>query len=223
MVRIYAVVEGRSEEAFLTNLLAPILWLNGIFITPILLRRTGGDPRWARVKGDVIKLLKQHEGSFVTTMFDLYGLGDDWPGRPASPITNGIEAANTIEAASVRSIQNDLGDELRVAARFFPHIQPFEFEGLLFSDTQSLASSLSVSGHVAGRLAAVRAKFATPEHINDSPQTAPSHRIKELVHHYDKVLYATTAARAVGVSAMRSECAHFRGWLEKLEASAQKL
>lgn len=223
MVRIYAVVEGRSEETFITNVLAPTLWPNEISITPILLKDAGGDPRWARVGGHVAKLLKQHPDSFVTTMFDLYGLGNDWPGRPASPITNGIDAANTIEAASVQSLKNELDDGLRVTVRFFPYIQPFEFEGLLFSDTQSLSSSLSASRDVADRLAAVRAQFATPEHINDSPQTAPSHRIKQHVGRYDKVLYATTAAEAVGVPAMRRECAHFRGWLEKLEASAQKL
>lgn len=220
MARIYAVVEGQSEEAFIKNVLSPALSQAGAHLTPILLKHTGGDPRWARARGDITKLLKQDHAAFVTTMFDLYRIGNDWPGRPPSPITNGIAAAQAIEVACVQLLTTELDDSLRVARRFLPHIQPFEFEALLFSSPDSLSGSLPGHG-LAPRLQAIRGQFPTPEDINDSPQTAPSKRIEQLFPGYKKVLYASEAAKAVGLTTMREECKHFAAWLARLEALAQ--
>ncbi|MGH9468234.1 MAG: DUF4276 family protein [Terriglobales bacterium] len=217
MVRVYAVVEGQSEEAFIKSVLAPTFHLRGTFITPILLKKTGGDPRWARARGDVIRLLKQDQRAYVTTMFDLYALGQDWPGRPPSPIIDGVNAAESIEAACLNSVAAEMGDDLCVVKRFFPHVQPYEFEALLFSNPLALASSLRAP-NAAGHLQSVRQAFPTPEQINDSPQTAPSKRIEQIVGRYDKVLYAAVAGASVGIETMRIECAHFRAWLERLEA-----
>lgn len=215
-VRVYAVVEGQTEEAFFKGVLAPALrpYLD---ITPVLLKKTGGNPRWARARGDIERLLKQEGGTFVTTMFDLYGLGTDWPGRPGSPIADGIAAAKAIEAACVRTLASELGCGVRVPERFLPHIQPFEFEGLLFSEPGKLSPEMTDS-RFAAQLATIRGLYSTPEHINDSPETAPSKRIQQHFPAYKKVLHGNEFATEIGLAAMRRECAHFREWIERLES-----
>lgn len=90
---------------------------------------------------------------------------------------------------------------------------------LLFSDCVRFAEAI---GHpdVAEDLQAVRAKFATPEEIDDSPQTAPSKRIGEVVRGYDKPFMGNLAVLGIGLPKIRSECRHFDGWLTCLERAA---
>ncbi|MCW0219964.1 MAG: DUF4276 family protein, partial [Prosthecobacter sp.] len=64
---------------------------------------------------------------------------------------------------------------------------------------------------------AIRACFNTPEEINDSPLTAPSKRIEELVPGYEKPLLGALAILEIGLDTLRKECPNFCQWLEKLE------
>ena len=61
------------------------------------------------------------------------------------------------------------------------------------------------------------AAAATPEEIDDSPDTAPSKRIQALIPGYRKPLSGTLAARAIGLPRIRSACPHFSDWLDRLE------
>ena len=104
-----------------------------------------------------------------------------------------------------------------LAARFVPFIALHEFEGLLFSHPQKMAKGM---GHeqMSAHFSQIRDSFETPEHINDSPQTAPSKRILEVVSGYQKVLHGNVAALEVSLPTMRAECPVFETWLNKLEA-----
>ena len=99
--------------------------------------------------------------------------------------------------------------------RFIPHIQFYEFEGLLFSAPETLASE---SGHIELQqdLQHIRDQFASPEHINNSPDTAPSKRIQALISEYDKVVYGSLIALGIGLDRIRNECPLFNQWVEKL-------
>ena len=66
----------------------------------------------------------------------------------------------------------------------------------------------------------IRDQFSSPEEINDSPVTAPSKRIQELVPRYQKPLLGSRAALEIGLAAIRRECPHFDNWLKELEARA---
>lgn len=68
------------------------------------------------------------------------------------------------------------------------------------------------------QLAKIAEQFETPEHINNSPNTAPGKRIEALIPGYEKPLLGSLAALEVGLSAMRSSCPLFNCWLERLEA-----
>ena len=216
MIRVYVVVEGQTEASFVTNLLAEVFWSHQIYLTPIMLR---GHTSYARVKKDVITQLKQDPAAFCSTMLDFYGLGPGFPGMPLPHHLPNIEKVVRIEEAFKEDICNII-PEFRPDIRFLPYLQLHEYEGLLFSDPTAFAAALRQTPLVQ-RFQVIREKFPTPEDINDDPNAAPSKRVLQAYPAYSKVIDGTLAARAVGISAMRRECPHFRSWLELLEALEQ--
>ena len=56
-----------------------------------------------------------------------------------------------------------------------------------------------------------------PELIDDGPETAPSKRILEEIPEYDKVAAGVSVVGKIGLPVLRQKCAHFNGWLTKLE------
>ena len=103
--------------------------------------------------------------------------------------------------------------------RFVPFVVVHEFEGLLFSNCQVFAQSIG-RRDVAAAFQAIRDGFETPEHINDSPDTAPSKRVEDLVPEYQKPLFGSVAASEIGLHRIRGECPHFASWLRQLETIA---
>ena len=218
MTRVTVVVEGQTEEAFVTRVLAPTLQSRQVYLAPVILGapgHKGGNPKYQRVKRDVVIQLKQDQTAFCSTMLDFYGLGRDFPGMPLPPNLAGPDKVIRIERAVKEDIVAEL-PELRPDLRFLPYLQLHEFEGLLFSQPAVFAVAIGQE-HLGTHFTAVRNEFATPEDINDDPNTAPSKRVLRAYPGYKKVIDGTLAAEAVGVARMRAECPHFRGWLEQLE------
>ena len=102
-------------------------------------------------------------------------------------------------------------------SRFVPFVVMHEFEGLLFSDCHAFASGIG-RPDLEADFQSIRNSFATPEEIDDHPETHASMRIKDLWSGYEKPLHGTFAALEVGIEKIRGECPHFRSWLERLEA-----
>ena len=105
------------------------------------------------------------------------------------------------------------------AQRFVPFVMVHEFEALLFSDCAKFCDVVEQVG-LETRMSKIRADFASPEEINDSPHTAPSKRILQLMPGYQKRLDGVNAAQAIGLERMRAECPHFNDWLQGLELLA---
>lgn len=91
MMRLYIVlVEGQAEEAFVKSVLAPHLASFDLEVRPIIVttsrdahgRKHKGGGTWAHWLRDIKRLTGEQDGRF-TTMFDLYGLPDDFPGLAA--------------------------------------------------------------------------------------------------------------------------------------------
>ncbi|MGC8541049.1 MAG: DUF4276 family protein [Phycisphaerae bacterium] len=224
MIRVNIVVEGQTEETFVNEVLAPALGYRGVYLTPRLLGapgKQGGNVNYARVRMDVSAFLKQDKQAYCTTLIDLYGLGNGFPGNDPTPI--GVlrrpepGRASQIEQAVKSDIISTLGDNWRADIRFIPYIQQYEFEGLLFSDPVALAQGIS-QPQLANKFQAVRVAFATPEEINDSPHTAPSKRILQIHPPYQKLLHGVLAAKKIGFGTMRRECPRFNAWISRLEA-----
>ena len=103
--------------------------------------------------------------------------------------------------------------------RFAPFVVMHEFEGLLFSDCTAFSRGIS-RPDLEADFQKIREQFATPEEIDDSPETAPSKRIEALVQGYEKPLLGVLAVLEIGLNRIRAQCPHFDGWLKKLESLA---
>lgn len=219
MTRVYIVVEGPTEELFVKDVLAPVLWPRRVYLTPIILGvpgHKGGRTNYARVKKDVLVQLKQDRSAYCSTMLDFYGLGRGFPGTPLPPNLSSLDKVNHIEHA-VREDFIAQAPDLRPDVRFLPYLQLHEYEGLLFSDPVAFANGIYQS-NLSSQFQSIRQGFPTPEDINDSPNSAPSKRVLRLYPSYNKPLDGTRAAKAVGIDKIRGECPHFREWVERLEA-----
>ena len=214
MARLLIHVEGPTEKNFVDELLRDYLVGHGYHTVAARLHgnarlcshRGGGRP-WEGVKREIDWHLSEDAGRVVTTMVDFYGMRPSWPARVGATSPGPIEAGMAKEIGSVR---------------FLPFVMMHEFEALLFSDCGAFCRSVDRVG-LEPQLAKIRASFASPEEINDSPQTAPSKRIEALMPRYRKPLHGVSAARAIGLDRMRAECPHFNDWLERLVALRGKL
>ncbi len=226
MSRLLIHVEGETEEEFVNEVLAPHLYRHGY--TRVSARlvgnarqrdRRGGIRAWGSVRKDIIKHLKEDAESLSTTMVDYYALpqtGDRaWPGRALTGALAFEQKAATVENALTADLSQEIGDSF-YPVRFIPFVMMHEFEGLLFSNCERFGRGIG-RPDLATQFQAIRDQFATPEEINDSPETAPSKRVEGLVPGYEKPLLGALAAIEIGVDSIRAECPHFNDWLTRLE------
>lgn len=226
MSRLLIHVEGETEEAFVNEVLASHLY--GCGYTKVSARlvgnarqrdRRGGIRAWSTVRKDILHHLKEDAGCLSTTMVDFYALPQTgekaWPGRAEAAQLAFAEKAGAVESALLADICSEMGGGFD-KNRFVPYVMMHEFEGLLFSDATRFGHGIG-RPDLSPKFQAIRDEFATPEEINDSPFTAPSKRIINLVPSYEKSLMGTLAVLEIGLDAIRQECPFFRDWIERLE------
>jgi hypothetical protein len=218
-------VEGQTEEDFVNFVLRDFLLHCGyhsvsarIIGNARLRRRRGGIRPWLPVRKDIINHLRQDPGCVATTMVDFSGLpqhGDRaWPGRASAVGASGHQKASVVEEALRDDLAHEMGTDFDIT-RFLPFVVVHEFEGLLFSDCAAFARGIC-RPDLEPRFSQIREDFATPEDIDDSPATAPSRRVEDLVPGYDKPLFGSLAILEIGLDRIRGECPHFDGWLHQL-------
>lgn len=226
MSRLLIHVEGETEETFVNEIIRPHLYRHGYSKVSARLvgnarqrDRRGGIRAWTAVRKDIVNHLKEDPDCLATTMVDYYALpqsGDKaWPGREAAGLLPFARKATTLEEALLADICQEMGTDFD-ARRFIPFVMMHEFEGLLFSDCQGFSQGIGLP-ELADEFQSIRDQFSSPEEINDSPVTAPSKRVKELVAVYEKPLMGTLAVLEIGLDAIRDECPHFNSWLISLE------
>ncbi len=177
--------------------------------------RRGGIREWTSVRKDILNHLRQDEGILVTTMVDYYGLPETWPGRTEAPSQAFADRAASIERELLMDVSNEIGSSFD-QRRFVPYVVMHEFEGLLFSDAGGFGRGIG-RPDLSPQFQTIRDQFATPEEIDDSPETAPSKRVRDMVPSYQKPLMGVLAAQEIGLDALRKECPLFADWIEKLE------
>ncbi len=225
MARLLIHVEGEAEETFVNEVLAPHLYeRNYTKVSARLLGnarqrdRRGGIKSWSSTRLDILTHLKEDSACIATTMIDFYALPQTgtraWPGRQTASNLLFPQKAASVESALHRDICQELGDSFD-QTRFIPFVMMHEFEGLLFSSCEGFGNGIGRPDLIP-QFQAIRNQFGTPEEINDSPTTAPSKRVQELVHGYEKPLLGTLAILEIGLDVIRAECPHFGAWLEKL-------
>ena len=221
MKRLYIFCEGQTEEDFVSIILGPHLQNLSVIVIPIICttKRTpikkykGGVSNLVKIKKELQRLCGEHPHEMVTTMFDLYAFPYDTLGLDNIP----SDIYDKVEYIQ-KSITNEIGN--RFGNMVF-NLLLHEFEGLLFSDVsafKNIADNESVA-----ILRSVRAAVPTPEHINESPETAPSKQIKRVIPDYSKVSDGIDIAEQIGIDKIASECRHFANWLAKLTDWAKEV
>ena len=208
MKRLFVYCEGLTEENFTKEILSKYMLGLGVAVMPI---GTGGVSKYSMIKRDLARLCKRDKTAMVTTMLDYYGLPNSIPAEDKSS-GDIYQKAQHIEA----SITKDIGDLDNLYVNIILH----EFEGLLFTKTSAfkeIANEKQIS-----ELQKISDSFVTPEHINDSYDTAPSRRIKRIVPTYAKVSDGVNVAGNIGIDGIASKCKHFANWIAKLTAWAKE-
>jgi hypothetical protein len=221
-IRINIVTEGQTEETFVNDILIDHLIKFGIYDIRAHCITTGysnGRPKrggllsYPHLKKDVNTWLRSDPSAIVTTMIDLYGIPENFPGKSQwSIIKDPLKKILQAESEFSQDINNK---------RFVPYIQLHEFEGILFSDIQKIHESMidtKDKGTNLKALKTIRSSFKTPEEINDNFNTAPSKRILRIYPSYQKPTDGIIIAKRIGIDKIRKECPHFDMWLSRLEA-----
>jgi hypothetical protein len=216
-VRGYVVVEGRTEEAVVRNVLVPHLATMGVYLFPIVVRTSpghkGGGSHWAKWENDIRRLLKQHRGPDVrvTTMFDLFRLPKGFPGLQE-------HGGNPDSRRRCDALQTAMA-EVFEDRRFIPYIQRHELEALVLASLHSLPGLFDAQEDLDGIQALIEEiGLQPPEDVDDGPDTAPSRRLERRIPSYRKALHGPMAIEDTGLAAVRAACPGSDEWITTLES-----
>ena len=217
MKRLLVHVEGQTEEAFVNDVLRPhLVAFEYASVSARLMGRRrerayrGGVRPWLGVKAEIERHLLSDAGLRVGLLVDYYGMPPAWPGRTSSGSAPVALRSAVIGAALLQTLEESM------RARFFPCVLMHEFETFVFADSQKAADAWG-RADLEPALTAIRDSFPTAEHINDSPETAPSKRLQALIPGYEKPLMGELAVFSIGLATLRRECPSFGSWLTTLE------
>jgi hypothetical protein len=174
----------------------------------------GRKTKYERVRKFILNTIKQRQGKnvYFTTLFDLYALPGDFPGK-AENVRNGADPTPYVLALQ-QAFEQDIGYH-----RFIAHLQLHEYETMLFADPEAFAYAFENCNEEIRQLKAIAASKPSIEHIDDGKETAPSKQIIAILPQYDgrKPTAGPDIAEFIGVAKIRETCPHFHRWLVRLE------
>lgn len=223
MKRLYMTVEGQTEAAFASNVLAPHLESFDVFLfrprySGLVSRKSARIPRgglkntFLHTLSDMRNWMKQdrHEDARFTTMIDLYSIPRDFPGYENA-------MSHHTGAARAESLCNSLANELR-DQRFIPYIQVYEFEALVLVEPERIKQYCVVSDKEIRRLVSECSQFSSPEEIDGGTHSHPKFRIKKRIPKYRENILGHQITQDIGLHKIRQRCPSFGKWLTTLEA-----
>ena len=168
---------------------------------------------YGKAKADLERWIKEdsNEDSWFSTMFDLYGLPNDFPNFDNAKVQQ--TPINRVEM-----LESAFRDEINFL-RFIPYIQLHEFEAILFSDPEKFKFEFIDQDHSISKLIKILEQATSPEHIDDTPEGAPSKRIIKEIPEYEgrKASAGPLIAGSIGIATIRQKCCHFDKWLTSLD------
>ncbi len=225
---LFIIVEGETEQTALPILLDPHFRMMKVRLQCIRIGERRSNPGGGRFNlpefnQHVARLARTHKGCFVSTCFDYYALGNGWPDYEA------IRSKKLDKYVEIRELEEALTEAVRQIHpgvlwdnHFIPHIQPHEFETLLFSQPEILAGLLDDAGLADAMKNTIKEAGHNCEFINDNYDTCPSRRLHALTEgRYTKgrsgSAQAPTFMQKADLAVVREKCRHFNAWLEALE------
>lgn len=216
--KVLVLVEGQTEEGFVKRVLGPYLSTKQIFLIPTIIKtkrevrgpdHKGGVNSYEQVKKDLRPLFNDSSANIVTTMIDYYALPSDFPGYDQRP--NGT-CFQRIEFMEIQ-FSTDINQ-----TKFLPYLQLHEFEALVFASEDKLSTAFLNKNREIQQVSAVNKTFASPEVINENPNSAPSKRLKSIFPEYQKTFHSQLILSQARIDDLRAKCSHFNSWLTKLES-----
>lgn len=228
---VFAVVEGYSENAFLSRLLAPHLGERGVDFSVKIVGEgssKGGMKfrTFEQTCAEVARLLHDRRKPYVTTFLDYYGLptspNKGWGFVESAKHQGSHGGAEEIEKQFASAVGVVVGRS-DFAERFIPYLQLHELEALFYAEPVVLAETLGEPA-LASQFVKIVAECGECEAINDDPQTAPSKRLEKLFRGYIKgrsaAAHAPRLALKLNLEKVRAACPRFNAWVTKLESLA---
>lgn len=217
MRRLVIVVEGDTEKEFVDKVLSPYLYSKGLLnVNCFKIKHTkGGLTKYQHIKTDLINCIYE-SNVLVTTLIDFYALPKDFPKyEDAKKIVNRANRLTFLEKAIVEDLESEKDQEF---PNLLPYIQLHEFEALVFSSIDAIKSLYSNEDAKFNELEQIIVAYPNPENINDSPQTAPSKRLKndQLIRGYNKINDGIMIIEEAGIETVLRKCLRFKGWVETL-------
>lgn len=213
--RVNILVEGQTEETFVRELLAPHLVGFQVYLTPRIIETSkghkGGVVSYGKIVHQVRRWCQHDPTAVVTTLFDVYGLPSDFPGFVTWN-------ANQSPLPQVAALEANLAASV-AQPNLIPYLQLHEYEALLFSNLAAFEYTDVPQAAIAAWQMEL-AQYATPEHINNSPATAPSKRLiaRWPTYAYAKPQYGVLLALEIGLTTIRQKCLRFDQWVSTLES-----
>jgi hypothetical protein len=216
MKRIIIICEGPTEIEFCKDVLYSHFQVQDIYIhTPLIRKSGGGIVPWVNLKKQIETHLLQDHQAIVTTFIDYYGIKDKF-GFPKWDISKDILDKNDRMLFLETSMKDDFSSE--IGYRFLPYIQLHEFEGLLFNNILAFTNHIPQTDFVNMEELINTIKLnPNPELINDTPENAPSFRLKRLIKGYNKIVYGSIIAQEIGLEQLRNKSPRFNNWIGSLE------
>ena len=219
--------EGPTEQGFCRQLLQPFLFPSGDGLVHTLpvgekdhhhVFGLGKRKKYAGGRGVrqfICNTIKQRQGKnvFFTTLFDLYALPSDFPGKavavrnPANP----TPYVGAIETAFAQDINHP---------SFVAYLQLHEYETMLFANPSVFEQVFENCSDGVQELQTIIGSVPSIEHINDGPNTAPSKRIGKAIAAYNgrKSTAGPDLAEKIGIATIRDKCPHVDAWLNQLSS-----
>ena len=195
MKRLGISVEGATEREFVSRVLRPYLLAFDCQVSAVDIR---GNVSLDKIRGILPALL----GSFdrVSTFYDFYGF-------------------KARENRSVETLEFAIGNLAPKPDkhRIIPYVQRYEFEALLFAVPDYTAEWLQGTSDQIKEMQNAVKVCGSPELVNDSVETSPSHRLIKLFPRYDKKLHGPEIIELAGLEIIREHCPRFNQWLNQLE------
>ncbi len=217
--QIAIVVEGQTESAFVSEILAPHLQPMNVYVTPVIVKTSrladgttfkGGGMVWKHYANDIRRLLRASHLQCVSILVDFYAYPRNAPGADCCTRPHRPRQCTELRIAAMAEAVAD--------PRFVPHVVLHEFETWVIGAAMGTSHVLGDEA-VAKRLQAqAQSVDGDVELLNDSSATAPSKRVLKSWPDYDKVTDGIEVIREAGLPVILERCPGLRGWVDQLLA-----
>ncbi|MCQ2974766.1 MAG: DUF4276 family protein [Bacteroidales bacterium] len=207
--RLVFIVEGDCELNFVNQKLIPYLYTygaNGWLInaqkitTNRKLKLKGGNICFEYLRNEVKRISAQGK-PWITTFIDFYRLPNDFPGY-------------TTDGNKIDNIESEIIKELNYN-QIIPYIQKFEFETLLFANTEAF-KNLALTTKQLELINEITQKYQNIEDINGGKETSPSKRLKNIFN-YHKVADSIIILKDISIETLIKKSKRFEIWINKIK------